>query len=201
MKSVDKQFCNIYTKLKYAEEMFNRGDFKESNDLVDGIKSQAKRLSEAINRYKLKADNGRRLRDANPEELLLLENLNKRLKIIQVKTIEKIDQTKEKFGSETDDFDVSVYFFLKDDDPDIIANDDNMICFMEHPIFHILLPDEDPDDDHNDIPAGPLSGQKHCLLMHELLCHMTPELYINDILRIGHIVVDIDIMVQLTFPP
>lgn len=94
-----------------------------------------------------------------------------------------------------DDFEVDteISYYLAEDDPAYTDQDEEGIMAIDN-IFGI--PDDGDDEINWNDNAGSMEGQKLCHLFHSLTDHITPKLKLADVLRIGRVWVDINVMYQ-----
>jgi hypothetical protein len=146
----------------------------------------------------------------SPEQWQYLQHLNARLAVIerQVKreTLSLITTLEARVHDPDDwlrdyEIELEVSFWLREDDPAYQEDDDNILVTL-HEYLTILrhrAQDFGIDDgrNHNVFQWGdehPMQGEFHCWLYHCLYDHT--DLWFEDMLRIGHIWVDLKVIYQ-----
>ena len=99
------------------------------------------------------------------------------------------------------EIELEVRFWLREDDPAYQEDDDNILATLkEHLKLQRHLPEPFGIDDginHNifqGMDGHPMQGEFHCWLYHCLYDHT--DLWFNDMLRIGHIWVELQVLYQ-----
>ena len=101
------------------------------------------------------------------------------------------------------EIELEVSFWLREDDPAFKEDDDNILATLHESLKRLCYPEDnwglDDGDNHNIaqyIDGHPMQGEFHCWLYHCLYDH-TP-LGWEDLLRIGHIWVNMPVIYQHT---
>ncbi|MGQ0621389.1 MAG: hypothetical protein ACT4QA_15950 [Panacagrimonas sp.] len=90
---------------------------------------------------------------------------------------------------------IKMQFYLRDDDPAWIEDDDNILFEVDFVCEHMLCSDLNWDiETHNEYP---LRGYRHPYLFHQLYAHA--DIQHRDLLRIGRIRTDVEVTVQQEF--
>jgi hypothetical protein len=146
----------------------------------------------------------------SPEERQYLQHLNDRLAVIerQVKreALSLITTLEARVHDPADwlfdyEIELEVSFWLREDDPAYQEEDDNILVTLKEYLKGLRNPAHDfgIDDgmNHNEFQWGdghPMQGEFHCWLYHCLYDHT--DLWFEDMLRIGHIWVDLKVLYQ-----
>ena len=219
MKSADdwfredvlRTFEKLSEKLKKARRLFETEQIKESYETMWAVSSGTKRLSNTLSCYRCTTPDGQSFAMATAQEVAHLEKLNAIFADLQAQTRAKKSEIESEMVKKIHDNDpfvndyeieVSVYCMIGEDDPLFLDDDDNFICILQLPIFHV--PSEDINQkneykNYNDMAhcqSHPLYGQIHCHFFHEILDHVSPKLSLDDVLRIDEVWIDIQVYYQ-----
>ena len=149
-------------------------------------------------------------KDMTREQRLFLVNLNNRLyeieKQLKKETLEIIDKMNKRVNDNTDwinDYEIecTVEFYLREDDPAYSDEEDNILAEFEEGIgllryttCSLLAMNENWNDRSIPDMDNPEKLEHHCWFYHQLYDHT--DISWDDMLRIGDIWVDINVILQ-----
>lgn len=102
------------------------------------------------------------------------------------------------------EIDALIEFFLREDDPEYDEGDDNVLSTRDESLKHPRYQGDDELADYSE-PIGPegLRAEPHCWRFHDLYDHdygeESPSLSLRDCLRIGKILIDVQVWQQYSF--
>ena len=203
-----EQFDEITTKIDEARQFFENEMVMESDHCMHTVTHLVGKLDRTLARCRCHTPKGRSFNELTPSEVKHFARLNTFFLDLQDQTQATVTAIRKELEEKLKDKDpfineyaieVSAVLIHGENDPLSLDYDNNFICALPHPVFHVVDHDDDPSDDYNDMghwPNHPLHGQQHCCFFHEILAHIDPKLSLDDILRIDDVWIDVKVWHQ-----